>query len=142
MNPPIAAHPEAVAQAGESAAGRAPRRSQALLLAWSFAGISLVATIGIVGFSLPLVRASGFTVSTLLSVAWGPLLTVYAVVGMAILRRYPTHRVGWTLLIAGLIWSLAQVTYAYGQFGIQVSPGSVPFPVEVLQIGCFYPFGL
>ena len=142
MNPPTAMPVES---ATEPVASPLPakRKSRELVLARAIAGVTIAASLGLLIqaliFFLP---RTGFTVYTVAQMVWGPLFVVWAVVGMAILTRYPRNRVGWTMLAAGLVWSLAQLTYYYGQLGIEVRPGSVPWPVIVLQVGCFYPFGL
>jgi signal transduction histidine kinase len=148
MQTPTAAPLDTVADAAGAPAAAptlATSRSRVQTLAWCVTGVTLVAAVAIFVLSLVNLSASGvslLSIDFVVQLVWGPLFAVYAVVGMAILARTPRHRVGWTLLAAGLVWSLAQLTYSYAILGIQAYPGSVPWPIIVLQIGCFYPIGL
>lgn len=122
-----------------------PARRGLLALAWGIVGLTLAGSLGTFVLALIVLPGgglSGLSIDTVSQLVWGPLFAIWGIVGIAILTRHPGHRVGWTMLAAGLVWSLAQLTYFYGVLGIEAHPGRVPWPVEVLQLGCFYPFGL
>ena len=55
------------------------------------------------------------------------LTASYAVVGWIIASRRPDNRIGWVFLVIGLSLSIEVSATAYAKFGLQVSPGSLPF---------------
>lgn len=109
---------------------------------WPLAIVSAISGLWLVLFLVMLIAREGWVPDAWLYLVWGPLFGVFMLVGVLILSRWPRHRVGWTLSVAGTTWLLAQALYTYGAWGLVHAPGSVPFASEVVQIGGFYPFGL
>ncbi len=105
-------------------------------IAWSLAALSLAlfaATIALYMLTpspqSPSSWGTGGLVGTVL--IFVPYLA-FPIVGALIASRRPQNPVGWICLADGLVWMLAFVTGAYGEYGLLVArPGSVPFPAEI-----------
>lgn len=111
-------------------------------LSWPLAVISAFSAAWLAFLIALVVLREGWVTNVWLYLVWGPLFGCFTLAGLLILSRWPRQRVGWTLLVAGTIWLLAQALYVYGTWGLVHAPGSVPFAAEVTQLGGFYPFGL
>jgi hypothetical protein len=115
-------------------------------LAWSLAALSLALFAATIAFYIltpspqtPSSWGTGGLVGTVL--IFVPYLA-FPIVGALIASRRPQNPVGWICLADGLVWMLAFVTGAYGEYGLLVArPGSVPFPAEIgaLADGCGCP---
>jgi hypothetical protein len=105
-------------------------------LAWSLAALSLALFAATIAFYIltpspqtPSSWGTGGLVGTVL--IFVPYLA-FPIVGALIASRRPQNPVGWICLADGLVWMLAFVTGAYGEYGLLVArPGSVPFPAEI-----------
>jgi hypothetical protein len=84
----------------------------------------------------------GFSPDVIVFVVWGPLFCATVATGLLILHRYPGHRVGWILCLAGFTWITANTTYLYGSLAMWYPDLHLPAAEEVLQAGSYYPFGL
>lgn len=119
-----------------------PRTSGGLWMAWIMLIACVIVSVGMIGGSVALLIVEGFTTDLVTFLVWGPLFTASVVTGVLILHRYPRHRVGWVLCLAGTIWVLNNASYFYGTVGLKHLEGGLPADVAVLQAGFFYPFGL
>jgi len=119
-----------------------PRTADGLWAAWTVLIVCGVVSAGMVGGFVALLIAEGFTTDLVTFLVWGPLFTASVATGVLILHRYPGHRVGWVLCLAGTVWVVANATYFYGTVGLEHLGGGLPGDVAILQAGFFYPFGL
>jgi len=91
------------------------------------------------GFGLSALLAAGFlvlvaahptgvggTISALLLIA-GTLC--YSGVGALIATRQPANRIGWLLLLIGVLTAAALSTAGYGMMALAIAPGSLPFGI-------------
>ena len=59
----------------------------------------------------------------------------FPIVGALIASRRPENPIGWICLAVGIFWMLANLTSAYGVYGMVANPGSVPLPAQVGSLG-------
>ncbi len=59
----------------------------------------------------------------------------FPLVGGLIASRRPDNPIGWICLAAGIFWMLANLSSAYGVYGVVATPGSVPLPAQVGSLG-------
>ncbi|MDQ3653906.1 MAG: sensor histidine kinase [Chloroflexota bacterium] len=119
-----------------------PVRSSRILPAWIMLGACIVLSLAMLAAFAYMIIREGFSTDVVEFIVWGPLFTFSAVTGVLILQRYPGHRVGWVMCLAGLVWITAQSSFIYGMLAFQYGDWGLPAPTHVLQIGFFYPFGL
>ncbi len=80
-----------------------PRTSGGLWMAWIMLIACVIVSVGMIGGFVALLIVEGFTTDLVTFLVWGPLFTASVVTGVLILHRYPRHRVGWVLCLAGTI---------------------------------------
>jgi signal transduction histidine kinase len=119
-----------------------PRAADGLWAAWTMLAVCGVVSAGMASGFVALLIAEGFTTDLVTFLVWGPLFIATTATGVLILHRYPGHRVGWVLCLAGTVWVLANATWFYGTVGLEHLEGGLPGDVAILQAGFFYPFGL
>jgi signal transduction histidine kinase len=113
------------------------RPAWAMLVTCAFLSLVMIAWLGLV------VARFGFAADqVIVFIIWGPLFCVSVATGVLILHRYPGHRVGWILCLAGFTWITANTTYLYGSIAMWYPDLGLPAAEEVLQAGSYYPFGL
>jgi hypothetical protein len=60
----------------------------------------------------------------------------FPLVGALIASKRPKNPIGWICLAVGIFWMLANLSSAYGMYGLLVArPGSVPFPAAIGSLG-------
>jgi signal transduction histidine kinase len=113
------------------------RSAWAMLITCAFLSAVMLAWLGLV------IARFGFSPDqVIVFLVWGPLFCVTVATGVLILHRYPGHRVGWILCLAGFTWITANTTYLYGSIAMWYPDLGLPAASEVLQAGSYYPFGL
>jgi signal transduction histidine kinase len=60
--------------------------------------------------------------------AFGVATFAFPLVGIFVLLRQPKNRIGWILMVIGLIVATGATLDAYARYGLQLRPGSVPGP--------------
>ncbi|HWV35907.1 MAG TPA: histidine kinase [Thermomicrobiales bacterium] len=108
--------------------------------AWVMLGCSLVAMLWMTAFLVETLIRDGWSVMLLVIGIWGPFFLTSTIVGLLILSRWPEHRLGWILCIAGTAWLVAQGLYMVGMRGLMTGE-TEPWSM-IAQAGGFYPFGL
>ncbi len=105
--------------------------SLAVSLAGFFATIVLVAAAATHG-GLPIEQVW---------LAWrAPAFLAFPIVAWVILTRRPGHPIGWLLAAISVFGTLDQLSSAYGAYGLEVDPGSLPGAVWVAWGSFWYPF--
>jgi hypothetical protein len=59
----------------------------------------------------------------------------FPLVGALIASRRPKNPIGWICLAVGIIWMMMLISTSYGLYGLEVRPGSVPFPAAIGSLG-------
>lgn len=108
--------------------------------AWAMLALSLVAALGLLALLGEMLVRDGWSVAPVVFFVWGPLFLTSTAVGVLILSRWPQHRLGWILCIAGTTWLMAQGLYLAGGRGL--ASGDLEPRASIAQAGGFYPFGL
>ncbi|MBA2464422.1 MAG: hypothetical protein H0V42_05530, partial [Nocardioidaceae bacterium] len=67
-------------------------------------------------------------------VAFGLVVMTFPAVGILVVRRQPSNRIGWLLLGIGLVWGLTLLADNYATYGLVVNPGSLPGPAIVAAL--------
>jgi signal transduction histidine kinase len=119
-----------------------PERTPWLVVAWGMLAIGLLCAIAMLTMLAYAVARDGFSTDFLAMFVWGPLFLCTTIVGVLILQKYPGHRVGWTVLLAGFVWLVAHTPYFYGTLALTRPEWDLPAGPNVIQAGFFYPFGL
>ena len=110
--------------------------------AWAMLAVSVVGSIAMVAMLALIAVREGFSTDIVVFLIWGPLFCGNVVTGLLILHRYPGHRVGWVLCLAGFTWITANTTWLYGKVALDHGIADLPAAKIVTQIGSYYPFGL
>lgn len=111
------------------------KRIALITLAISLAGF--VATIILVGAAA---THGGLPIEQIW-LAWrAPAFLAYPVVAWVILTRRPAHPIGWLLAVIAVMGTLDGLSSAYGAYGLEVDPGSLPGAVWVAWGSFWYPF--
>ena len=104
-------------------------------LAWSLGALSLALFAAHIALSIltrsaqaPSTWGTGGLVGNLM--IFMPFLA-FPIVGTLIASRRPNNPIGWICLATGIFWALAFLTGAYGVYGLEVNPGSVPLPAQI-----------
>lgn len=108
----------------------------AMLVTCAVLSLVMLAWLGLV------IRRYGLSPDLLAFLVWGPLFCATTATGVLILHRYPGHRVGWVLCLAGFTWITANTTYIYGSVAMWYPELGLPAASAVLQAGSYYPFAL
>jgi signal transduction histidine kinase len=108
----------------------------AMLVTCAVLSLVMLAWLGLV------IRRYGLSPDLLAFLVWGPLFCATTATGVLILHRYPGHRVGWVLCLAGFTWITANTTYIYGSVAMWYPDLGLPAASAVLQAGSYYPFAL
>ncbi len=116
-----------------------PVRSNRILPAWIMSGVCLVLSFGMLTLVACLAIREGFTTDLVEPLVWGPLFTCSAVTGLLILQKYPGHRVGWAMSLAGFTMVTAQAFSYFGVTGLMYPDWEIPASRYLVQLGCFYP---
>ncbi|MCO5220433.1 MAG: histidine kinase [Thermomicrobiales bacterium] len=119
-----------------------PASAPRIRLAWLMLLMGVVLSVAMLAMLAVLATREGFASEIPVFIIWGPLFCSSIVTGLLILHRYPGHRVGWVLCLAGFTWITANTTYLYGTLGLGHSTILLPAADIVAQIGFYYPFGL
>lgn len=119
-----------------------PATAPRIRLAWLMLLVGVVLSVAMLATLAVLAIREGFDPDIPVFIIWGPLFCSSIVTGLLILHRYPGHRVGWVLCLAGFTWITANTTYLYGTLGLGHSTMHLPAADVVAQIGFYYPFGL
>ncbi len=110
--------------------------------AWTMLLVGAIASVAMLVLLAVLTAREGLTTVVPVFIVWGPLFCASIVTGLLILHRYPRHRVGWVLCLAGFTWATSSATYLYGTVGLDYPAIHLPTPDVVVQIGFYYPVGL
>jgi signal transduction histidine kinase len=111
--------------------------------AWAMLLLSVACSFGILLLLAVLWRAEGTLIPEMMVfITAGPPFCLMLGAGILILHRYPGHRVGWVLCLAGTVWITTTASYLYGMIAIEHPGVGLEAGVKVLQAGFFYPFGL
>jgi signal transduction histidine kinase len=104
-------------------------RRLVVLLAWALWALTLLGLAATLWLDR-LLRQTGYPELALL---WGtgnlPLVVAAvsaATVGAVVVGRRPAHRVGWLLVLQGLLIAAAGFTFSYSRYGLVARPGALP----------------
>jgi hypothetical protein len=126
MEPRVAA--PALPIAGRPVARQRPHDRSALRhVATVLLALVLLADIAALALVLAVIRATDGPPPSPVIPALLILTASYGVVGWIVASRRPDNRIGWVFLVIGLSLSIEVVAADYAQFGLLVSPGSLPF---------------
>jgi hypothetical protein len=114
-------------------------RRIATWLAWLLAGLSAAMAAAAVALHIatrsvqpPSSWGTGGDSAVLIFVL--PFLA-FPMVGALIASRRPNNPIGWICLAVGILWMIVLVSDAYGLYGLEVRPSSVPFPAAIGSVG-------
>lgn len=119
-----------------------PATARRIWPAWAMLAISVAGSLAIIAMLALVAVREGFATDIVVYLVWGPLFCASVVTGLFILHRYPGHRVGWVLCLAGFTWITANTTWLYGKVALDHHLLDLPAASIVTQIGSYYPFGL
>jgi signal transduction histidine kinase len=119
-----------------------PTSARRIWPAWAMLVCGVALSLVMIVMLALLAAREGFATDIVVFLIWGPLFCASVVTGLLILHRYPEHRVGWVLCLAGFTWIAANTPWLYGRIALEHPGWGWPAGAEVVQTGFFYPFGL